>query len=795
MRKKLRKRIITIFSIVFLVLIFNGLTLKAAKLNEGSAEETEPVVIISYEDGSSKKYLEIDDDLKQDFKAEIDSIIGSSQKWVKSTNADMVYDLYLLADDTKYYIVKYENSYESYLIINGCYYEVSRTLDELVTNLAESDTEVYMEPDERILTYTYECAEPTTDEAYIEVAQEIVGQWLDSLTEETGEFKIDTYTFAKSSRTSKSEFLADGYVDGVREWVVDVRFDVEGIPEDSVFTDDTGYNVYYHYYFGPCVLVRLKWENGICTVVGYDGSYVGASYSGYLMDGLYGIQDEDVLYPTFYEFMNDTENVDEYLTNGVYSPVISNIISHNVTMLSDGSIYYIDIGGVDAYEDFQHQDNGYCYGEMLRNFSDVYGNTTYSSPVSYNEETQSPNKLRFKEGFQLLFDDYNNDGNPDYTIKIDEDENGSTYYIENMSNDGTPRANPYNVMIYMAGAFDDSIRLQRYENGYVIWHVDNESNVLKPNIELEDYRMYSQRYYEPEPLNIYESDTTQIVCYFWNNTADAVTYSDQYSIERYTNGDWETVAENLICEGGQVEAYSYGTLKFDVSSVQETACSEYRIVIDTVANDNTQTVYGCFYMGNPDEKTDALEETSINGGQWYYFADNPKVEKHESGDFTITIENGIATEKTAKDISIKGFDVLRDNSWEAIYDYDIRFAGEDDYTVSVSYGESVDIIFEKYEYDDMNGCSLDLDIVMAYIWVRLPFIQSESIIERLELTLGLSAVDILEMDFESFAYYLFLSTAFYYEYDADAEILQSGDKCRLELGVSDYREYVYFEME
>lgn len=765
--------------------------------SENLAEEPEPVITISYGDGSSKKYLEIDDSLLKDFETEINAIMNKPQKWIKSTNADKVYGLFVSTNEKKYYIEKYENIYESYMVIDGCYFGVSDKLDELVTGLAESDTEVYMEPDERILTYTYECEEPTTHEDYIEVAKEIVAQWLDSLTKETGMFKIESYTFEKNYQTNESEFLADGYVDGIREWAVDVRFEVEGIPEDSVFADDLsdnlGYNTYYHYYFGPCIIVRLRWENGVCTVVNYDGAYMGVTYGGSLVDGLYGIQNESVEYPTFYEYMNDKEKVNDYLTNGIYSPIIPDVVSHNVTMLSDGRIYYIDIGSSASYEELTHQEDGYCYGQMSRNFYDEYGNTTYSSPVSYSDATQSPNKLTFKEGFELLFDDYNNDGNPDYTVKIDEDENGSTYYIECMSNDGTPRANPYGVEIYMAGAFEDSIRLQRYEDGYVVWRLDDETNEIKPNAAIEDYRMYSQRYYEPEPLNVYEADTERIVCYLWNNTKDEVTYSDKYSIERYVNGEWETVIDNLVCESGQTNAYSYSELSFDVSSMQETACYEYRIVLDVVANDKTQTVYGGFYMGNPNEKVENSNEAPTNDAQWYYFADNPSIEKDEKGNFVLTLENGIWTKETAKDVSLRGLYILKDNSWEEIYDYDTDIEGMDAYSVDISYGERVKINLKRYENDISYG--LDLKFVMGYIWVRFPAIQCDSVVERLELTIGMSILDFLELDSEEFAQYLFWVTAFDYEDDSDSEALKSGDKCRLELSVGDYVEYVYFEVE
>ncbi len=793
----IKERMATILIIIF-VLVFHHVNVEATNSDVDEAKEPEPVVIVYYEDGTSKKYPKIDDDLLDEFESEINSIISKPQKWIKSTNSNMVFGLSLSTDVKIYNIKKYENPYESYILIDNQYYEGSSNLDELVTALIESDTEVYMEPDERLLTYTYECEEPVTDDEYIEAAVEIVGQWLDSLMGETGKFKLDSYSFIKNRQVNECELLADGYIDGAREWAVDVRFDVEGIPENSVFADDpadnSGYNTFYHYYFGPCVIVRLRWENGFCTVVGYDSPYIGATYSGHMIDDLYGIQNEASAYPTFYELMNDRETVNTYLTNGIGNQMISDVVSHNVTMLSDGRMYYIDIDSGTSYNNSTFQEDGFCYGQMVRRFYDEDGNTTYSSPVSYNDEKMEPYELKFKQGFELLFDDYNNDGNPDYTIKIDEDENGSTYSIDCMSNDGTPRANPYGVEIYMAGTFEDSIRLQRYEDGYVIWRLDSESNEMVANTELEDYRMYSQRYYEPEPLCVYEPETAQIVCYFWNNTKDSVTCSDKYSIEKYTNGNWETVAENLTCEGEQVEAYGNSALKFDVSSVQETICYEYRIVLEVTSNDNIQTVYGSFYMGNPNERVENSTGASENGGQWYYFADNPIVEKDETGNLVLTLENGIGTRETAKHVSIRGLSVLEEHSWEEIYDYDTFIDGMDGSACDVPYGASIDIILKKYE-NSSSSFGLDLNIVMSYIWVRFPAVQCDNIVKRFELTIGINMLDFLELDSEAFAEYLFWVTAFDNKDDSDSEILKSGDKCRLEIGVEDYVEYVYFEME
>ncbi len=792
MNKHMYIRIIAI--LISIVILFSNRTneIFSGTYTTVMADEAKdtPVVIINYGDGSSRKYMNVDNDMLDNFKTELTSIMDTPQKFIKTTKADMIYKLQVSLDGQTYSITKYDTIHECYMELNGIYYEADDKLDELISALVNSDAAVYMEPDEYLRTYTYQCDEPTTNDEYIIAAERITGQWLDYLQSVDGEFAIGSYSF-----NGESEFVADGYVDDKREWVVDVRFDVNGIDDNSVFHDDTGYNQFYHYYFGPCVILRLRWENGICAVVDYEGSYVGAIYDGRLTDGLYGIMDYNSMsYPTFYEFMNDYEHINQLLTNGITDNYAGETLSHNVMMLSDGSIYYADIIAEQSSEGILYDNDGFCHAQMSRRFYDASGSPTYSSPVSYSDAKQAANNLKLKKDFKLLFDDYNNDGNPDYTIKIDEDENGSTYYIENMANDGTPRADPYNMEVYMAGAYDDSILLQRNEDGYVVWNMDSAEGGMRSNIELDNYRMYSQRYYEPEPLNIYEPDTKHIVCYFWNNTSEVVSWSDTYNIERFANGKWELAAEHLTCERGQAEAYRYGSISFDVSSIQDTVCYEYRIVLDISSNDSTQTVYGGFFMGNPNEKADSSNETSVIDGQWYYFADNPVVSKDNSGNYTITLKNEIASKETAESVSTNiSFAVWRDNSWKET-NYHISVADTSQYNVDIPYGESLTLKLAKDDYEEIN-MKPDLNFIMAYLLVHTPMIQAEHIVERLQYTMGNFAADFLDIDVQTFSQYIFWMTLYDNEHTEDAEELKSGEQCRMEIGIGEWKEYVYWEVE
>jgi hypothetical protein len=758
---------------------------------------------IYYENGHTLKYSDVDEELLAQFIKEYKRISSSKQKWIKSTNAASEYSIVIYEGSLSYRIQKYVSSYEGYIEIDGNYYDVSDNLDSLIEALSQSGATMYMEPDEYLLTYTTSCDEPQTEDEYIAAAQDITGQWLEYLKTTKGEYRIRDYSFEKNYAANKSRLLADGYVNGLREWTVEVRFDVEGIPGNSVFYDETGYNTYYSYYFGPMVILRLRWQDGVCSVVDYDYAYMGAMYGGSLLDNLYGVRTSESSYDTFYEFMNDSENVNSYLNNGVYSKLISGVVSHNVLMLSNGSVYYVDIGGSSSYNPLSYSDGVYT-GQFARQFYDVDGSSTYGSPVTYDDSTQSPTTISFSEDFSLIFDDYNHDGNPDYTIKIDEDDNGSTYYVSCMSNDGTPRANPYNNEIYLAGCFDDSVRLQRYENGYVYWHY--EDGRLTSNQELDDYRMYSQRYYEPEGLNSYKEGTENVICYLWNNTDEAVQLGSSYDIEGYVNGDWVSVAAGLSLSGTDiinddclgstdsqtsgddkfVSPYSHIAISFDVSEASNTnadananiAGNEYRIVLQL---EDGKTVYGGFYMGEGDSDGDMSSDGNDSG--WYHFEDNPPIEKDSDG-ATVTLENKISTEEAALNVRPRSFYVLNNGKWEPQY-CDIELVDAAEYSPDVGYGEAVAVRIS----DGDISYSATPSSLHRYVFFG-------SAIESLgQIASGIFGEEKAEkLSNNLFSLYLALELLSLQQQSSQTstKLPKDGDICRLELTVDDYSEFVYF---
>lgn len=486
---------------------------------------------------------------------------------------------------------KRSGRYESYIVLDGnSYYPPNEALDAFVQKSGGNNESI---PD-RMFAVTYECPEPVTNDDYVNAARECVFKWLDTLkTVDDPQYKISSYT-PNYARAVYGTFIAAGMISGAKEFAVNVLFDVEGTGEGSVFRSyDSGYNTFYHYYDGPCVVARCRWEDGVCRIVQYDGAFMAS-----VSEGLYGINLSEGGYATFFDFLRDKETVNRYKTADM-EIAEEVLISHNPFMISDGKIFFADID-LPYKRELTELGNGKVSGEFGDSFYSAEGQGVYSSPARYNNDLREPYTLTFSRQFDLVFDDYNHDGNPDYTLKYDEDENGSYYMMECIANDGSPRAGGGDV--YVAGRFEDSIRLQCTEKGYITFDTDENGNI-KPSEEVDNYRMYSERYYFPAAFRGYSKDETKVHCFFWNNTSSAVSVGGKYVIERKSGDGWISAGSGNI-KNTTCEPYREAQLEFDVSSLSEKISGEYRIALTV----NGEKVCGGFYV-NGDNRPE-LEITS-----------------------------------------------------------------------------------------------------------------------------------------------------------------------------------------
>lgn len=513
---------------------------------------------------------------------------------------------------------------DTYLIIDGtseyAYCDEFARLFERYCDSAGEDipadgSDVIESVPDRLVGLSVQCSEPKNQQEYLKTARAIVAQWLDSLKTEQGRYHLDSYSFTDRLADNRV-FHGDGYVNGGREFVCYVGFDTPTKDENTAFYASGTYDTFYHYYFGPGVLARFRWENGVCTLTDYDEAFAMQT-SDRLKDGLYGIGGSDMKYKTFYDFMNDRENVREWLKKG-RTPFCSYTVSSNVMMLSNGDIVYMDIGNSDA----PSYDGNYATTDMHQYFfnrnSKKDGN--YSSPVEYIDGVGAVT-MTYRDGFSMVFDDYNHDGNPDYAIRTATNENGSTYDVRCMDINGKPFED--NGEIYIYGESDESVRLQISDSGAILVPTDDgnggivyseknlfsdKSNATHPQISDSDdisYRMYSQRFYMPSSLRCYTSDDSEVICYFWNNTSAPVNVGGAYEIQRKNGGSWETVANGYTAEIS-VNGNSDSEIAFDISRINSDEMSVYRI--KTTANGTD--VYGGFFYGTEDQPS--LDITAKN---------------------------------------------------------------------------------------------------------------------------------------------------------------------------------------
>jgi hypothetical protein len=451
------------------------------------------------------------------------------------------------------------------LRIGNTYYPYDERLERFAPGEDQTDDVI-----SRLLSQSIQCEEPVEDMDYVVLAEKMVYSFLDTLKSETGKYALKEYM------PDHTTLEAKGYVGNGTEFCASVYFETDIEDDASAFYSEGGYDTFYHYYYGPMVYVRCHYENGHCEVVDYDDAFLAD-----LTGDLNGTNAGTGTYPTFWEFYDDKENLEKFMAEA-YNSHATGATAASPIMLSDGQIGYVFIyprnGATWEVE-------GKTYGVYDNSFSTTQ-EETYSSPIDYKDGSGACTE-QYGKSFDLIWDDYNGDGNPEYAIKQDaedEDENGARYEVRCMSNDMTPRDSRFDF--YMAGRHEESIHLQMTNAGVVIWKL--EDGVMTPNQSVDDFRMYSRRYYLPGNMRGY-TDEQEIQCFFWNNTDKEVSTGSTYHVERLDGNEWVKVSGERKIKSVKCPAYRDVTLSFDISDVPRTS-GEYRIVL------GKEEVCGGFYI-------------------------------------------------------------------------------------------------------------------------------------------------------------------------------------------------------
>lgn len=502
-----------------------------------------------------------------------------------------------------FYMTKLCDGYNDFVLVNDTAYPISDEFNAFIEKLST--------PEKRLVGSSFKCDEPASDADYLHAAEGAVKAWLETLKKESGRWCVKSFNIIEMPYdapqiTAKSE---DGKTFAAVVWF-DYPNDLGGFPPESIFARYSDNKFVHKGELQPGIYGLFRYENGECTIIDYVD--INEFPNGYKF-GL-GNADSDH-YETFFEFLADEDYTAELLSDYPYkSSAVDTVLSHNVMRLANGEIYFLAIGTMD--DDFSVENGDKIGGPMKMEFYTRTDRDGYNSPVYYDQENRQPKWLEFGKDFKLVFDDYSSDGNPDYVIKVGGDENGSVYSLECMEYLGQPAVRKGKIYVY--GRFEDSIRFQVVEPGKVAAPVKTENGFEMRIFDItdetgtacegaiDDYRLYSQRYFMPNAFNSYSAGTDKIIFNAWNNTGEEATFGGDFSIERKSGDAWEEITRG-ICETVSVSTYNCGELSIDVSGVSAFERAEYRVVMRI----NGETVYGGFYMGGGEAPT----ELSISGNE------------------------------------------------------------------------------------------------------------------------------------------------------------------------------------
>ena len=468
-------------------------------------------------------------------------------------------------------------------------YDDSEELNALVMSALNSSQQRTETGD----VWSVDCAEPATEEEYVDAAIKCTDAWLTSLQSEDApdKFRNEGFTITKTEEGSghqKCNYLCSGLAEGRKEFVVEICFTAEYSGEDTFYDDyyqEGRYTAAGTFWSGQYICGRFAYEEGKVTLL----RYTTRDGVDRISEGLSGINESS--YKTFYDFARRPDLNDAIEQS--FIPYGRPTVSRNLTQTEDGKPINLDIYGKSDVTD-----NGDSYTTVWDFRTYMNGEAKYSTGVYFTDGGTGHTKDTLPKDFKLTFDNYDGDGNPDYCVRYDSDDNGTYYVLESIQTDGRVfnlSGRAYQGGIYIAGCTDPSPRLQRDDNHrYTGWKVDNgryyPTDESGNEIELAPLNMYSERYYLPESIGRYSEDENSVTCFLWNNTGADITTDGTYSVEAYDDGGWKELISGLQIKTVTVAPRQYAEIAYDISQVTDRGHSLYRIV----QKSGQLTAYGSF---------------------------------------------------------------------------------------------------------------------------------------------------------------------------------------------------------
>jgi hypothetical protein len=245
------------------------------------------------------------------------------------------------------------------------------------------------------------------------------------------------------------------------------------------------------------------------------------------------------------DFVNKIDP-DKYFSDSdpIIDPEYGCLVSHNVFDSSDGDELIVDV-----YSS-QYIDGVFC-GIMDTHMYNESGGGVIT-PCAYDSAARSALKYTYNDHFSLLLDDYNNDGNPDFTLRTgDIRKDGAFYYINYATNESYPVHHTnfetplYNSdsAVFVYGETADSIRLDHTDMDHSFFLTKTTEGDVVPymfssSLRSCDYspyavgnRLYSA-FYENGILTLKATDCD----------ADTVMYTDAVTVNvrKYNERVWES---------------------------------------------------------------------------------------------------------------------------------------------------------------------------------------------------------------------------------------------------------------
>lgn len=245
------------------------------------------------------------------------------------------------------------------------------------------------------------------------------------------------------------------------------------------------------------------------------------------------------------DFVNKIDP-DKYFSDSdpIIDPEYGCLVSHNVFDSSDGDELIVDV-----YSS-QYIDGVFC-GIMDTHMYNESGGGVIT-PCAYDSAARSALKYTYNDHFSLLLDDYNNDGNPDFTLRTgDIRKDGAFYYINYATNESYPVHHTnfetplYNSdsAVFVYGETADSIRLDHTDMDHSFFLTKTTEGDVVPymfssSLRSCDYSTYAvgnrlySAFYENGILTLKATDCD----------ADTVMYTDAVTVNvrKYNERVWES---------------------------------------------------------------------------------------------------------------------------------------------------------------------------------------------------------------------------------------------------------------